>query len=373
MLSRFSPFLRSLTVRLVTTVSLVSWAIQPSLSQTDVPELPEEPWAHDWPSRIEPLPPAPQYDSLVHWACHPFKNDQLLAPKGGLRLNAAVELEADVFFLHPTMHMEGPEWNADVFDEAMNKEVDAWPIKHQASAFAHVGRVFAPRYRQAHIRIFSLGDSLSYEAAAVAYGDLRKAFETYLAQWNEGRPIILAGHSQGSYHGRTLLQEFFDGKPLANQLVAAYLPGMDMYSSDFQELEGCQSDSDVGCICSWMTYANGFVPDWVNKHAEPTPIMAIHPVIWSTAPGMTNNRKAHLGAVKASFRNSKRGLITGALNDLGLLWIDKPHVLGGRWLHQDNWHVGDVNLFWHNVAANVKKRNEAWHGAMLDKGPNLAP
>ena len=122
-----------------------------------------------------------------------------------------------------------------------------------------------------------------------------------------------------------------------------------------------------------MTYANGFVPYWVNKHAEPTPIMAIHPVIWSTAPGMTNNRKAHLGAVKASFRNSKRGLITGALNHLGLLWIDKPHVLGGRWLHQENWHVGDVNLFWHNVAANVKKRNEAWHGAILDKGPNLTP
>ena len=81
MLSRFPTFLRSLTVRLVTTVSLVSWAIQPSLSQTEVPELPEEPWTHDWPSRIEPLPPAPQYDSLVHWACHPFKNDKLLPPK----------------------------------------------------------------------------------------------------------------------------------------------------------------------------------------------------------------------------------------------------------------------------------------------------
>ena len=119
-----------------------------------------------------------------------------------------------------------------------------------------------------------------------------------------------------------------------------------------------------------MTYANGFVPDWVNKHAEPTPIMAIHPVIWSTAPGMTNNRKAHLGAVKASFRNSKRGLITGALNDLGLLWIDKPHVLGGRWLHQDNWHVGDVNLFWHNVAANVEKRCEAWHAKTLGQRSN---
>ena len=62
-----------------------------------------------------------------------------------------------------------------------------------------------------------------------------------------------------------------------------------------QGREACQSDSDVGCICSWMTYANGFVPYWVNKHAEPTPIMAIHPVIWSTAPGMANNRKAHQG------------------------------------------------------------------------------
>ena len=197
MLSLLPLLTRLSTARLMTIASLVFWAIQPSLSQSDVPELPEEPWTHDWPSQIEPLPPAPHYDSLVHWACHPFKNDKLPAPQGGRRLNAVAKVEADVFFLHPTMHMDGPDWNADVFDEAMNKEVDAWPIKHQASAFAHVDGVFAPRYRQAHIRIFSLGDSLSYEAAAVAYGDLRKAFETYLAQWNEGRPIILAGHSQG--------------------------------------------------------------------------------------------------------------------------------------------------------------------------------
>ncbi len=339
----------------------VLWMFQPSFGQSDVPELPSEPWMHDWPARIEPLPPPPHYDSLIHWACHPLKDDMLAVPKGGARLESLSNCEADVFFLHPTMHMEGPKWNADVHDETMNEEVDQWPIKHQASAFAHTGRVFAPRYRQAHIRIFSLGDSLSYAAAAVAYGDLRRAFETYLAKWNNGRPIILAGHSQGSYHGRTLLQEFFDGKPLANQLVAAYLPGMDMYASDFETLTGCQSSRDLGCICTWMTYANGFVPDWVSKHPTPTPIMAIHPVIWTSELGKANPRKAHLGAVKASFRSSKRGLITGALNDQGLLWIHKPHLIGGRWLQQDNWHVGDVNLFWHNVAENVSERCQNWH------------
>ena len=105
MLSLLPLLTRLSTARLMTIASLVFWAIQPSLSQSDVPELPEEPWTHDWPSQIEPLPPAPLYDSLVHWACHPFKNDKLPAPQGGRRLNAVAKVEADVFFLHPTMHL----------------------------------------------------------------------------------------------------------------------------------------------------------------------------------------------------------------------------------------------------------------------------
>ena len=175
-------------------------------------------------------------------------------------------MPAEVFFIHPTMLLEGPAWNADLDDEEMNESVDVWPIRHQASAFAGAGRVFAPRYRQAHVRIFSLGDSLSWAAAEIAYQDVKAAFLKFL-EWSDGRPIVLAGHSQGSFHGRRLLQEFFDGKALSERLVAAYLPGMDMYAHEFDALPVARRRSAT-------TQAVAFLPvcsSWaLSSHATPT-------------------------------------------------------------------------------------------------------
>jgi len=55
----------------------------------------------------------------------------------------------------------------------------------------------------------------------LAYQDVKTAFEYYLKNWNQDRPIIIASHSQGSVHAQRLLKEFFEDKPLAKQLVAA--------------------------------------------------------------------------------------------------------------------------------------------------------
>ena len=55
----------------------------------------------------------------------------------------------------------------------------------------------------------------------------------------------------------------------------------------------------------------------------------------------------HGGAVRESFRNKNPGSITARVTTDGVLWIDQPHMfLVGKWLHRDNWHVGDFNLFW---------------------------
>jgi hypothetical protein len=43
---------------------------------------------------------------------------------------------------------------------------------------------------------------------------VKTAFLYYLQHYNNGRPIIIASHSQGATHGKRLLKEFFDGKEL---------------------------------------------------------------------------------------------------------------------------------------------------------------
>ena len=350
-------------------------------AQVPFPEIPDESVSEPelWSKTILPLPPAPDYVSQQSWALNPElqmnQSDDhhgkqwatLVVPKGRNRKSIPQTLphgaNADVFFIHPTMLLEGPEWNADIYDDAMNAEVDHWPIRHQASAFAGAGRVFAPRYRQAHVRIFSLGDSLSWAAAEVAYQDVNEAFKEYLQHWNQGRPIVIAGHSQGAFHGRRLLQEHFDGTPLADQLVAAYLPGMDMLASEFQAIPTCDVPDQTGCLCTWMTYGEGFFPEWLlRKSAKPDaePLLIVHPVTWTKSERI-NALDEHLGVVRPSFRLSKPGAIQTWINEENVLWMSAPKLFGGRMFQRDNWHSGDINLFWHNIYVNVQERTQKWH------------
>lgn len=350
-------------------------------AQGQFPEVPDENHEESSlsPNTISPIPPAPDYASHACWAVNPvLQLDPAGAheyggatfgtlPKGRKRKAIPPSLPpgeaADVFFIHPTMLLEGTEWNAGVYDQSMNEEVNHWPIRHQASAFTGAGRVFAPRYRQAHVRIFSLGDSLSWAAAEVAYQDVNSAFKHYLKHWNQGRPIVIAGHSQGAFHGRRLLQEHFDGTTLANQLVAAYLPGMDMVPSEFKSISTCDLPDQTGCLCTWMTYGEGFLPDWlVAKLAKPDsePLLIVHPVTWTKSESM-NELASHMGVVRPSYRLSKPGAIQTWVTPQNVLWMSAPEVFGGQMFQRDNWHSGDINLFWLNIYINAQQRTRKWH------------
>ena len=353
-------------------LTLVVIGASSSIAQRPFPEVPEtesKPSNMDqWRTTLEPIPNAPDYDDPKAWALNPElrPSQRLQKPKGFARRarevgSGGLNMQADVFFIHPTMLLEGPAWNADLEDKKMNESVDDWPIRHQASAFTGAGRVFAPRYRQAHVRIFSLGDSLSWAAAEIAYQDVKAAFLKFL-EWSDNRPIVLAGHSQGSFHGRRLLQEFFDGTALSERLVAAYLPGMDMYAHEFDTLPLCLEPTETGCLCTWMTYGNGYLPPWLlRKMAEPkfTPVLITHPVTWNAAE-LSSDYADHLGVVRPSFRLSKARAMRGQITPEGVLWVDAPKVLGGKVLQRDNWHSGDINLFWVNVYENVVTRTAEW-------------
>lgn len=306
---------------------------------------------------LEPIPRAPDYENESHWAALPWREDAAdFVPKG--RSVALGPESADVFYLHPTIYEDGVPWNAPLDSAELNAAVDQWPVRHQASIFNGVGRVFAPRYRQAHIRVFAVKDSLSLAALELAYSDIHDAFQYYLDHHDKGRPLVIAAHSQGSWHARWLLQEFFDGTALQERLVAAYIPGMDIYASDFKAISPCLSAVDQHCFCSWMSYGTGYVPPWLGYKEEPP--SAIHPISWIADTAVVNDRSLHKGAVRESFRNKNPGSITAQLRPEGVLWVDQPHMfLVGRWLHRENWHVGDFNLFWDNIRTNVHERVQA--------------
>ena len=126
-----------------------------------------------------------------------------------LRKDYQQDQTVDVFFLHPTTltDQEDDRWNADFQDAKLNAKTDYSSILYQASTFNEY-RVFAPRYRQAHIRSYFTTDTTrARQAFDTAYEDIRQAFTYYLKNYNQGRPIVIASHSQGSTHAIRLLKE----------------------------------------------------------------------------------------------------------------------------------------------------------------------
>ena len=96
------------------------------------------------------------YSNLAYWAAHPWKKDLSDSVPADLKENYRPDSLSDVFFIHPTTltDYKDERWNAEINDAVINSKTDYSTILYQASAFNEKCRVFAPRYRQAHIRCF---------------------------------------------------------------------------------------------------------------------------------------------------------------------------------------------------------------------------
>ena len=307
-----------------------------------------------YPFSQSPVPPSPDYSNPNHWASLPDKKDVAdLTPNKDIKDNQATA-QADVFYVYPTIYSNGDPWNADINDAKLNKRIEMLPIKFQATVFNGSCKVYIPRYRQAHIKAFYhlQPDSDGTKALDFAYQDVKRAFEYYLAHYNNGRPIIIAGHSQGSYLTQRLVKEFFDGKPLANQLVAAYLVGWPVRPGAYATLQGCKDATATGCFVGWGTFAKGYFPE--NDGLAKRDAYCVNPLSWTTDTTYMPCDKAQ-GVVGLKYTKIHRHAVDAQVHT-GVLWINTPKIVGAKMLHVKNYHVADYNLFWVDVRANVKQR-----------------
>ncbi len=298
--------------------------------------------------------PATDYANLDNWAAHPDKIDNADKVPGQEQLADQSNLPVDVFFLHPTIYTKfkgDRKWNAAIKDASMNEEVDESTILYQASAFNKVGKVFAPRYRQAHIYGYTTKDTTAALAAfAIAYKDVKEAFEYYLEHHNNGRPIILAGHSQGSTHAIRLLREFFDGKPLQEQLVAAYLLGMPVKEDHFNNIGPCRDSTETGCFMSWRTFKTGHLP---KKWPVGDSIVVTNPLSWRT-DDLYMPKSANAGGVLLGFDVLPN--LADAQAHQGVLWTHKPKFRYSFLYWNPNYHPADINFYYFNIQENAALR-----------------
>lgn len=301
------------------------------------------------------VPAIPDYSKADTWAALPDRADAAdVFPKG--MEDRQKDGEVDVFFVHPTIYTQEREqtdpWNADVQDAKMNKKVDESAIRFQSSIFNGVGRVYAPRYRQAHIRAYWLQDrDLQKRIFDLAYSDVRNAFQYYLDHYNQGRPIIIASHSQGTTHTQRLLKEFFDTTNLRNRLVVAYLVGMPVKRDLLENIPPCDRPEQTGCFCSWRTYLKGHYPE---LHQPGNNIVSTNPLNWSSDT-LYAARDLNKGAVLRSFNKVIPKVCDAQVHD-GVLWVNKPKFPGSFLYTNPNYHIGDFNLFYSNVRENAVAR-----------------
>lgn len=295
-----------------------------------------------------PLPP--DYTQSDCWAALPFRTADTAneTPKGIAPISDE-QKTIDVFYIYPTMLRQGNAWNADIYDAQLNKSIDRQPLRYQASVFNGTCRVYAPRYRQAHIDAYTAKDRQNADAAfELAYSDVATAFEYYLAHYNQGRPFILAGHSQGTTHARRLAKEKIDGKPLAKQLVAAYLIGMPVPEDTYQYLKPCETPEQTGCYVSWMSYKEGYEP-------AATSILQggviINPITWRRETEISDPQ-AHLGMILRKFDKKHKKAVTAQVRD-GFLWVKTNNLLTKFF---KNYHIIDYNLFWYNIRKHVAEQ-----------------
>jgi len=295
-------------------------------------------------------PAAPDYSKESSWIALPWRKDiGDTIPPGCTIKEDQQNAKVDVFFIHPTLYIAGNNWNGDLTDKDLNKNDDRC-IMVQATAFNACGRLYAPRYRQAHLKAF-FNTEEGPKALDLAYEDVKTAFEYYLKNWNKGRPIIIAGHSQGAHHAQRLLKEFFDGKELQKQLVAAYPIGMPISKNEFKTIPLSDSASQTGCFITWNTVAWGTQEIIRKKFYNGS--ACVNPLNWKSdstyAPAQLNK-----GGISFKYKKIDPA-VCDAQQHNSLLWV-RPVIRKGYYKIGSSYHLCDYAFFYMNIRENALLR-----------------
>jgi hypothetical protein len=320
-------------------------------------------------------PASPDYSQRESWAALPDRADSADALMKFGVIDQQASAAVDVFFVHPTTYFGTGNWNQALDNEPVNQLTDSFVMRGQASVFNSCCRIYAPRYRQATIYSFLDRSGSGGAALQVAYGDVERAFEYFLQHFSQGRPFILASHSQGTVHLRTLLEQHITGTSLRDRLVAAYAIGFSIDAGEFAkavpDVPVCQNAGQTGCIVSW----NAVGPK-VTKYTDTRGNICVNPLTWK-ADGAHADASLNVGSVSypARFTGSpesaaamlkeiieaqpilERGVADAQCVD-GMLVIKEIHSMlyASRPMGRDNYHIYDYHLFAMNLRNNAELR-----------------
>jgi hypothetical protein len=324
-------------------------------------------------------PAAPDYSDAMAWAALPDREDPAdVVPDASVEDQQATA-EVDVFFVHPTTYYKAAGWNQPLGDASANQLTDMFVLRGQASVFNGCCRIYAPRYRQATLYSFMDSTGSGQAALKFAYQDVERAFDYFITHYNQGRPFVLAGHSQGSLHLRTLLETRITGTPLRERMIAAYPIGFaidrEALAASAPDIPVCTSAEQFNCLVTWNA-----VGPHARSWGDTSKSVCVNPLTWKvddgvaghalnlggvTYPGTFEGSIADLVSLPQDFIDGKPVLqkaVADAQCVNGMLRVQeiRSQNYAARPMGRDNYHVFDYSLFHMNLRQNVAARVRAF-------------
>ena len=276
---------------------------------------------------------------------------------------------ADVFFVCPTVYSGGEDNYNMPLDDQEAKESFLGATNMEKGIYEEAGRFFAPYYRQAGLSVYELPEEEREPYLSSAYEDVKDAFLYYMDHCNDGRPIILAGFSQGADLSIRLLKDCFANEEINDLLVACYAIGWritDEEMAAYPHLRFAADEDDTGVIIAFNSEAE-HITDSLTIPVD-THTLAINPLNWrtdSTPAGKEDN----LGACFTDYDGnitSEIPHLTGAYIDPVRGALKVPDVSpadypAGLPIFSDGvYHLYDYQFFYRNLQENVGVRLDAY-------------
>lgn len=221
-------------------------------------------------------------DNVIQYSVIDYSN-----PEHWLSLPTDNSKKADVFYVCPTAwyKVDPAESNYCAIDNQIMHMGSQSAFNRQATAFATVGNIYAPYYRQADAGfILSKPESKRWDLIdSIPAKDVTAAFDYYIKHYNNGKPYILVGHSQGANALLFVLKDYMKDHPdVYSRMVCAYVIGYPVtavYMNENKHLKFAERADDIGVIISYNTQSPSVAPG-ANIVVGNIKGIVINPINW---------------------------------------------------------------------------------------------
>lgn len=317
---------------------------------------------------------------LLHSADSNAKATDYSSADNWLVLPTSTDLSVDIFYLYPTTYAKQNENDTDIcdIDNSLMRSNAYLAFNRQATAFDTVGNIYAPYYRQADAAsCLSLTEEDKDKLlSGNPKSDVIAAFDYYINHYNNGRPFILAGHSQGSNMLLYLLSDYMEEHPeVYERMVAAYVIGYSVtedYLAKNPHLKFAEGADDTGVIISYNTQAptiDGKNPVILDG------ALVINPITW-TRSSATADASENLGSIMLNQDGSvvldENGEIKQVMDFADATVDNENGVLICSTVDADTWapgnavfpkgvfHSFDYPFYYYNIRENAAERTEVF-------------